>query len=92
MRHGIGTVALVLVLAVALGLPLPAAAATAPDRADLLTDTELASLMGLMGVGSADCAGWVIGVSLSMVLLGAATGGAGWLLVGAYAPVLVTLC
>ena len=89
MRYHISTVALAVALAVVLAFPLPAAAANALVNADLLADTELASLMGL---GSADCAGFVIGFSLSMVLLGAATGGAGWLLAGAYAPVLVTIC
>lgn len=81
-----------LVVGLALSVSLPLPAMTEDDSLEVLADLELLSIVGSWGGPAADCAGVVIGTALGLLLLGAATGGAGWVVAGAYVPVLITAC
>lgn len=91
--------ATVLLITLAFALAPTAGASSAPDfpvpdggyPAEAGQVGELV-LAAATGGSAASCVGALIGFSLTALALGAATGGVGLALFGAYAPVAVVLC
>ena len=58
-----------------------------------LTDDEMATVVGgLGGWRLYACLVGIAGASIALMAIGAATGGAGWAVLGAYLPLAMTAC